>query len=400
VRFERVFIPYGGYWSTPFVRWQGNFAHLHPIVFAAEIARRALEERGIPLTAFDGLRLGMTIPAKHAFFGAPWLAGLLGADFLTGPTISQACATAARVVADAAAEIEAGGAQAVLAITCDRTSNGPHLYYPNPLGPGGKGESEDWVWDNFFLDPHARNAQIETAERVARENGFTRKAQEELTLLRYAQYQDALADGAAFQRRYMVVPIEVKDPSGRKLLATVTGDEGIHPTTAEGLARLAPVLPEGTVTYGTQTHPADGNCGMVVATRERTAELGRDSGIPVRLVAFAQARVRKGYMPEATAEAAKRVLAVADLNVQDLRALKTHNPFAVNDLYFARALGLPPEAFNNYGSSLVYGHPQAPTGMRLLMELIEELVLAGGGYGLFSGCAAGDSAAALLLRVG
>ncbi|MDR7439966.1 MAG: thiolase family protein [Armatimonadota bacterium] len=399
MRFDRVFIPYGGYWSTPFVRWQGSFAHLHPILFAAEIARRALDERGIPPTVFDGLRLGMTVPARHAFFGAPWFAGLLGAEFLTGPTISQACATAARVVADAAAEIEAGGARAILTITCDRTSNGPHIYYPNPLGPGGTGESENWVWDNFFLDPYARNAQIETAERVARENGFTRKAQEEVTLLRYAQYQAALADDAAFQRRYMVVPIEMKDPSGRKPLATVTGDEGIHPTTAEGLARLAPVLPEGTVTYGTQTHPADGNCGMIVATRERAEELGRKAGIRIQLLAFAQARVRKGYMPEATAEAAKRALAVADLRIPDLRAIKTHNPFAVNDLYFAKALKIPPEAFNHYGSSLVYGHPQAPTGMRLAMELIEELVLAGGGYGLFSGCAAGDSAAALVLRV-
>ena len=54
---------------------------------------------------------------------------------------------------------------------------------------------------------------------------------------------------------------------------------------------------------------------------------------------------------------------------------------------------------NNYGSSLIWGHPQGPTGMRSVIELIEELVLRGGGTGLFSGCAAGDSAMALVLRV-
>ena len=54
---------------------------------------------------------------------------------------------------------------------------------------------------------------------------------------------------------------------------------------------------------------------------------------------------------------------------------------------------------NNYGSSLVFGHPQGPTGMRLVLELIEELALRGGGYGLFTGCAAGDSAAAIVLKV-
>jgi acetyl-CoA acetyltransferase len=55
---------------------------------------------------------------------------------------------------------------------------------------------------------------------------------------------------------------------------------------------------------------------------------------------------------------------------------------------------------NNYGSSLIWGHPQGPTGMRLVIELIEELVLLGGGSGLFTGCAAGDTAAALVVRVG
>lgn len=53
----------------------------------------------------------------------------------------------------------------------------------------------------------------------------------------------------------------------------------------------------------------------------------------------------------------------------------------------------------NYGSSLIFGHPQGPTGMRLIIELIEELVLKGGGYGLFAGCAAGDTAAGLVLKV-
>jgi len=37
--------------------------------------------------------------------------------------------------------------------------------------------------------------------------------------------------------------------------------------------------------------------------------------------------------------------------------------------------------------------------MRLTIELIEELVLLGGGYGLFTGCAAGDTAAALVVKV-
>src|SRR5574341_425196 len=96
--FQNVFIPYGGYWCTPFVKWQGSFANLHPLTFAAAVTQRALAERKIQPSAF---------------------------------------------------EVETLHATSLLCLTADRTSNGPHMTYPNPNGPGGKPEAEDWVWDNF-----------------------------------------------------------------------------------------------------------------------------------------------------------------------------------------------------------------------------------------------------------
>jgi acetyl-CoA acetyltransferase len=79
--------------------------------------------------------------------------------------------------------------------------------------------------------------------------------------------------------------------------------------------------------------------------------------------------------------------------------VKTHNPFTVNDIVMASLMKSPANIFNNSGSSLIYGHPQRPTGSRLVVELFEELVKIGGGYGLFAGCAAGDTAAALVYKV-
>jgi acetyl-CoA acetyltransferase len=84
--------------------------------------------------------------------------------------------------------------------------------------------------------------------------------------------------GAAFHRRYMLAPIDVKDASGRKVIATVKDDEGIFPTTREGLAKLKPVLDSAGIATG------------------------------------------------------------------DVTAIKTHNPFAVNDIYFTEQLGVKPEA--------------------------------------------------------
>jgi len=369
------------------------------MVFAAEICRGAFPARGISPKMFDGLVLGMTIPQKSCFYGAPWMAGMIGASGIVGPTINQACATSARCVSTASEQIEMGDHDTVLIVTCDRTSNGPHIYYPNPLGIGGTGDKEDWVWDNFGYDPWAKNAMIDTAENVAAEVGISKEEQDETALLRYSQYQDALKDNSSFLHRFMVVPIDVKDLSGRKVLSSVKGDEGVFPTTAEALARLRPVNEDGSVTFGTQTYPADGNASIVIASRAKARELSRDPNVEIQVLSYNEARTKRGYMAMSVVPTAKMALFSAGIGIKDVKAIKTHNPFAVNDIYFSREMGVKLEDMNNYGCSLIWGHPQAPTGARLIIELIEELVIKGGGYGLFVGCAAGDTAAAVVLKV-
>lgn len=392
-------IPYGAYWSTPFVRWQGSFSHLHSIEFAAFVAKQELARRQIAGEQIDYGVLGMSVPQKHAFYGLPWLTGLAGLAQVGGPTIMQACATGVRVLLACAQEVQGGMASVALGLTCDRTSNGPHLYYPNPKGVGGTGAHEDWVLGNFDCDPLGGHAMLETAENVARDHGFSTSEQHELVLMREAQYRSALQDDSAFLRRFMTLPFEVPAANLRKTVATLAGDEGISHSTPEGLAKLQPVRPGGTVTFGAQTHPADGNAAIVVATPERAAALSHNPKIAVRLLGFGQARVGLARMPEATVPAARRALAQAGLGIGQIDAIKTHNPFALNDLYFARQMGVRTADMNHYGCSLVWGHPQAPMGTRSIIELIEELALRGGGRGLFTGCAAGDSAMAVVLDV-
>jgi len=400
MRFNKTFVPYGAYWSTPFAKWQGSLSHVNAIALAAETTKKALADRKITPGSIDSIALGMTVLQKHQLYAGPWFAGMIGAEAITGPTISQACATGARTVAHAAAEVDASGEHTVLAVTADRCSNGAHVYYPNPLGPGGMGDKEDIVMDSFGNDPWARNSMIQTAENVAAEAGISREHQDECALLRFEQYQKALSSDGAFQKRYMILPFEVKDAYGRKTVATLTTDEGVFATTKEGLAGLKPVMPNGTVTFGSQTHPADGNCGMVITSRDRAKAMSRDASVEVQLCSYGQGRAKKGFMAMATVPAAKAAVAAAGINLKDLKAIKTHNPFAVNDVYLAKGLDLKIEGFNNYGSSLVFGHPQGPTGMRLVIELIEELHILGGGYGLFVGCAAGDTAGACVVKVG
>jgi acetyl-CoA C-acetyltransferase len=105
-------------------------------------------------------------------------------------------------------------------------------------------------------------------------------------------------------------------------------------------------------------------------------------------------------MPKAPVPAASAALSDAGLAISDIDVIKSHNPFVVNDLWFAREMGVDPLELNPYGCSLIYGHPQGPTGARGIVELMHALEERGGGRGLFTGCAAGDTGAAIVLEVG
>jgi acetyl-CoA C-acetyltransferase len=111
---------------------------------------------------------------------------------------------------------------------------------------------------------------------------------------------------------------------------------------------------------------------MVVADAARARQLS--GGGIVRLLGSGVARFGKAEMAKAPVPAARAALDAADLTIDQVDAVVTHNPFAVNDVYFARQTGYPLDRMNRYGSSLIYGDPQGPTGARGIAELIWTLV--------------------------
>lgn len=396
--FEKAFIPYGGYYSSPFTKWQSSQANENSIVLGSKTSKRWFSSRGIdPAAEIDFLYLGITIGQHRVFFGAPWAAFMLGAPDIPGTTMMHACATSTTTIYNASLAVETGNVDTAYCLLVDRCSNAPHTVWPNPMGPGGEVISENWNMDNINCDPSTGLGMLTTAENVAKENGFTREAADELTLYRYEQYKDSLKNDRAFQKRYM---FSVEIPISKKENKVIDADDGVANTSKEGLEKLRPVMEGGIHTFGSQTHPADGNAGVIVTTKDRAARLSTDPNIPVQVVSYGYARTKKAFMPMAPGPAAKMALSRAGINAKDVVAIKNHNPFIVNDLYLAKALGIDACSFNNYGSSMVFGHPQGPTLARLLIEAIEETVVKGGGYALVTGCAAGDSAACLVVKVG
>ena len=393
---SKAFIPYGGYYSTPFARWQGSLANENAITLGAETSKRWLTSKGWDPKTFDYLILGITVGQPKMFYGGPWASALIGATDTPGLLLSQACSTSTTGVYQAAVGVETDLYQNCYTLMVDRCSNGPHTIWPNPKGPGGQVISEDWVMDHFSLDPWGGTAMVQTAENVCKEAGINKEQCDAVALRRYEQYLDALANEREFQKKYMF-PVEIA--LSRKKTIAVEADEGVMETTAEGLARLRPVLPDGVISFGSQTHPADGNCALVVTTQGRAKELSSNSNIEIQVVSYGYNRTKKAHMAMAVVPAAQMALDKAGIEVKDAAVIKTHNPFAANDIYMADQMNIDVNGFNNYGSSLVFGHPQAPTGGRLIIEGIEETVMRGGGYFLFSGCAAGDTAGALVLKI-
>lgn len=397
--FTKGFIPYNGYYSSPFCKWQGSFQNENAIVLGAKTAREWFLRKNIDPTIIDYLYFGMTVQQNRAFQGHTWAAAILvdNQKYLPGLFVHQVCTTSTTCIYLCALNIETNIYDTGFALMTDRTSNGPHLIWPNPKGPGGEVISENLNMDNFNNDPNTGFKMVQTGENVAKEIGATKEEADAVTLRRYEQYQDALKDDRAFQKKYMV-PVEIK--VSKKKTIVVDQDEGVTPTTAKGLARLKPVEPGGIHTFGSQTHPADGNAGFIVTTRDKAKELSADKNIEVQIISYGFARVKQGFMPAAPVPAAMMALEKAGIAIDDVKAIKTHNPFAINDINLAKALNVDVMEMNNYGSSLIFGHPQGPTAGRLIAELIEEVVMIGGGYGLWAGCAAGDTGAAMVFKIG
>ena len=171
-RYTKAYIPYGGYYSTPFCRWQGSMQHDNAVTLGAGTARRwFLEKRKIDPTVIDYLYFGTTVAQHHWFFAHNWSGAMLTDDkkFVPGLFIHQACSTSTTILNLAAKDIELGAYEVGYGLMADRCSNGPHTVWPDPLGPGGQPDREDWNMDNFGGNPRHRAAMVETAENVAKE---------------------------------------------------------------------------------------------------------------------------------------------------------------------------------------------------------------------------------------
>src|SRR4030065_2637964 len=123
--FSKAYIPYNGYYSTPFCRWQGGMQNENSIELGAKTARKwFLDKKKIDPTIIDYLYFGITIPQHYMFYSHTWTAAMVveGAKDIPALMVHQACTTSATCMYLAAQNIEIGAYQTGYALMADRCS--------------------------------------------------------------------------------------------------------------------------------------------------------------------------------------------------------------------------------------------------------------------------------------
>ena len=352
---------------------------------------KILSSKKVQQNSLDYLIIGSTIPWHWKFWTAPFVASCMG-HRIPGYHVEQACATGLKAILLAAAEVDSKSNDVVGVLTFDRTSDSPVGVFPERRTYERTFALSD-VWDNFGFDPATGEAMIKTAGNAARKYSIDRNEVDELAYFRYQQYFQALDSG--FLDR-ILVPFEVLNLQG-KVTGKIDSDAGVRNLTMDGLRAMREL--DSCVTAGTQTHASDGMAAILVTSPEKAKELSPRPEINIQFVRKTEVRSLPTLMPEAPALAVQKLLKQTGLNINDMTVIKNHNPFAVNDVIFAKLLDYDWRNMNNSGSPLVWGHPQGPTLTRVIIEALEEAVDLGGGYVLIFGCAAGDVGIAALLKV-
>ena len=401
--YPNAYIPYGTWGGSWFPAWHTSaLAEVDIARFAADALPYVLSRKGVPVSELDYLVTGSTIPWLYKFWNSPYLSHSFG-HRLPGFHVEQACATGLQAIVKASAQVQSGSHSAVGVLCFDKTSNSPAGVFPNQ-GTYRRTEVISDIWDNFGYDPSTgqsgfsqakgETSMIACAGRAARKHKLDFGELAELCFWRYQQYYEAKKSGAL---NNILLPMKVLDVRGQ-LLGEVTDDYGVRKY--ESLSQLKAERQLDTcVSAGSQTHASDGMMTMLVTTREKARQFSRKPEIEIQLVGTAEFRAEAGFMPESPAFAVRQIMERTGLKIADFAAIYGHNPFAVNDLIFARIHHHDWRNMNNTGCPMIYGHPQGPTLVRVTVEALEWTVKRGGGYALVCGCAAGDVGIAAAFKV-
>jgi acetyl-CoA acyltransferase len=412
---------------TPFVRAFAEYLQLDTIALGVAAVRGLLQRTGIPWDAIDGVVWGgVILPPTAPNVGREIALDLGLPPSVEAVTVTRACATGLQAITDAAAKIERGEADVLIAGGSDSTSNAsltmPETFVRKvgPVVMSSKSGPMDYLSLLGKLSPtrdllprqpkiaERSTGQVmgEAAEEMAGRNGVSREEQDAFAARSHHRAAAAIAAGRFADE---LVPVQTR--KGTIYRDTIVRGD----TSVEKLSKLRPVFSrDGTLTAGNSSALTDGAAAVLLMSEQKAREL------ELRALAAFRSWAYVGVDPAdqllmGPALAMPKALDRAGLSLQDIDVIDMHEAFAAQVLSvlkmlasdsFAkarlgrdRAVGqVDPDRLNLHGGSVALGHPFGATGARMVLTVAHELANTEAKTALLGICAAGGLGAGAVLE--
>ena len=413
---------------TPFAKAGTDLKDLDVVDLASVAAREVVARTGVDPDSIGLSIFGVVVPALNApNLGREVIFRASLPRHIVGTTVNLACASSNRAIAFGAQAILTGEVDTVLAGGAESLSNVPITYSKNAaqrlmelskaksvgakLGVLGKLRFKDLAPVAPAIAEYTTGKTMgQSAEKMAKENDISRRAQDEIALLSHSRAAEAAADGRLGE---MIVPTFTLP----KYDHVMEADNGIRSDTSmAALGKLKPVFDReyGTLTAGNSSPLTDGGSAVLLMAEDKAKALGYEPLGYIR--SWASFALDPGtQLLQGPAWAAPMALDRAGLELSDIDLIEMHEAFAAQILSnmkafasrkFAREeLGrdrpvgeIDLDRFNVTGGSIAIGHPFGATGARVTTQLLYELRRRDLGLGLLTVCAAGGVGFAMVVE--
>lgn len=383
---------------TPVGRLLGVLAPLPVHTLGGIAIKAACERAGVDPATIDEVVMGLVVsagagqaPARQASIkgGVPPEVGAVA--------VSKVCGSGLKAAMLGAQQIKAGDADIILAGGMESMSNAPYML---ARARSGYRYGNDTLIDSAYFDGLFCSIENQVmglaAEFIAEQYDITRQEMDEFSV---ASHQKAIAAMDAGKFKAEIVPVPVS--AGKKVTIVDTDEGPRRDTSMETLAKLRPAFkPDGRVTAGNSPGLNDGAAAVVLMSREKAEQLGKQP--LARVVGYAQAAVEPKWLFIAPARAVPKLLDKIGWKMGDVDLFEVNEAFAAQALADGKdmaKLGWDWSKVNVNGGAVALGHPIGCSGARVLTTLIYALKDRGLKKGIATLCLGGGEAVAMAVEI-
>lgn len=381
---------------TPFGTMGGSLKEIPAVELGAHVIREAIKRAGISGEMVDNVLMGMVlqggtgqIPSRQASIkaGLPYE--------VTSETINKVCASGLRAVTLGETIIRAGDAGIIVAGGMESMSNAPFALPKARFGyrMGNDSVIDIMVHDGLWCAFHNVHMAVH-GSTVAKEYGISREEQDAFALRSHRLALQAINEGKFSEE---IAPISIPAKKGEPKIFAV--DEAPRPDTSlEKMAALPPIfIKDGTVTAGNAPGVNDGAGALVLMSKEKARELGKQP--LATILGHATVAQEPAYIATTPGLAINKLLKQKGMTINDIDLIEANEAFAAVALTSQKIAKWDPDQVNVNGGAIAFGHPIGASGARIIMTLIFELRRRGGGLGIAAICSGAAQGDAILLEV-